>query len=162
MRSIMGTTTMRLALAALSSSVAQAGVVRLNNAYYEDTMDTKSGCDSITSSRCTLSSTITPSDAYLSVKHVSCNATTGSLILFVYFQVWTAPPGTSNALLVRSTMLGFPNPTALPNGTYKYAWDTDTFYVAGKGKYVVLSAQTWDAKGAFLTCGIMGEMIPGE
>ena len=59
-------------------------------------------------------------------------------------------------------MLGFPNPTPLPNGLYKYAWNTDTFFVAGKSKYVILSAQTWDAKGASMTCGITGEMMQDQ
>ncbi|MBR0835277.1 hypothetical protein JQ612_18995 [Bradyrhizobium manausense] len=142
---------------------AQAGQVnRLANIYYEDIFG-PAGCQN--TNRCSAVSSLTPSDALLSINHVYCAVTTRAQLQLMYFQVWTAPPGSAGAVVVRSIYLGFPPVTAnATNGFYYYNFDQNVFFLVGQNRYVVLSAQTipGDTLGLGVSCSITGTMVPPQ
>jgi|EndMetStandDraft_6_1072998.scaffolds.fasta_scaffold06014_5 hypothetical protein len=139
---------------------AQAGQVqRLTNLYYEDIF---AGVSCPSTNRCSSVSSPTPSDAFLSINHVYCSVTTRAQLQLMYFQVWTAPPGSGGTVL-RSVFLGFPPVTAnAANGFYYYNFDQNVFFFVGANRYVVLSGQTipGDTQGVSLSCSITGTMVP--
>jgi hypothetical protein len=143
-----------------SLAPAQAGQVnRLNNVYYEDIF---AGASCPSTNRCSVVSSPTPSDGYLSISHVYCSVTTRAQLQLMYFQVWTAPPSSGGAL-IRSVFLGFPPITAnAANGFYYYNFDQNVFFFVGQNRYVVLSGQTipGDTQGVSLSCSITGTMVP--
>ncbi|MBV8849263.1 MAG: hypothetical protein JOZ16_06720 [Methylobacteriaceae bacterium] len=153
---------MVLSVAALCAASAQAtGAARLGNAYYEDFFQ-NGRCNAGT---CVYySSSPTPTDAYLRIRHIGCRLSIGSTISIVgvTIQIRDFAPDSPNSQVLKELSVGIPQPIIAANTSY-YPIDSDTLLLAGAGRYVLLDVQTSSTATVPATgCGITGDLVPPQ
>jgi hypothetical protein len=144
----------------LSAASAHAGASRVGNDYYEDIFPVKT-CNN-TSGCAAPSSAATPSGLYTRMRHFYCSIAVGSngFLYLLQAEVWTAPPGTSGATLIKAVPLTLPQPVSFV-GINFYNMNQDILLSTGPGRYVVFDATaTGSVPSISLTCAITGDLIP--
>ncbi|MBV8851615.1 MAG: hypothetical protein JOZ16_18735 [Methylobacteriaceae bacterium] len=151
--------------AMLAAAVQAAGPVRVGNVYYED-LFTNNTCGGAGVEDCRFySSTPTPTDAYVRIKHVACqySVTTGGTLYRAKLQVWNGVPGATGASVLKEFAVGVPTQPVPVSTSNLYTIDTETHFLVGAGRYIALQAQgNGGTIASSLTCGITGDLVPPQ
>jgi hypothetical protein len=149
-----------MAAGALWAASAHAGTSQIGNVYYEDIFAQKL-CNNV--SVCFAPSSATPAGVYLRMQHFYCTVATSApaSLIVLELQIYTAPPGTAGASLIKDVRLSFPTAVVDPNNNNVYNTDHDILLVTGPGRYVTFAAFPGQTTGLIsLNCAITGDLIP--
>jgi len=150
--------------AMLAAAVQAAGPARLGNVYYEDIF-TNNTCNGTTIECRFYSSTPTPTDAFVRIKHAACQVSTinNGVVFRAKLQVWNGIPGSTGATALKEFPLGVPQPILYGTSSYVSTIDNETTFLVGAGRYIALDVMSYpgniETSGL---CGITGDLIPPQ
>ncbi|MBV8851319.1 MAG: hypothetical protein JOZ16_17240 [Methylobacteriaceae bacterium] len=149
--------TLALAAATLWVASAQAGT-RIGNEYCEDLFSGSTCSAGI----CILySAAATPTDAYVRIKHVACDASTlaSNPLITARLQVWNGVPNTSGATVLKQLTVRVPQPSVASSNNY-YSIDSDALFLVGAGRYIALYLGLSGSAGMGVNyCGVTGDLV---
>jgi hypothetical protein len=85
-------------------------------------------------------------------------------MLSLALQVWSAPPGTSGANVLRQVSLGFLPPVLAKGvpGENNYSFDNNVLFLVGQNRYVIFEVKTQENGILSIDCAITGDMVPPQ
>ncbi|MBV8851617.1 MAG: hypothetical protein JOZ16_18745 [Methylobacteriaceae bacterium] len=164
MKSVVPVLAVAAAIAVLAAAVQAAGPGRVGNVYYED-LFTNTNCVGSLFFCQNYSNTPTPTDAYVRVKHVACEISiqNNGVLYRAQLQAWNGPPASNSSLILKQFAVGIPTQSLATGSLNYYTIDSETNFLAGPGRYLVLNLQ---GSGGAITssgvCGITGDLVPPQ